>query len=130
MLERVTSLYIVAETACQDADSFYAAINRWYAGGRSARGSVTDLRDLAAMPNLEEVGIVAQELTDISALAGHPKLRKVECKHNYITDISVLAGMDHLTYVGINGNPVRDISRQWRLLPMLLIICLTQAHRL
>ena len=110
MLERVTSLYIVAETACQDADSFYAAINRWYAGGRSARGSVTDLRDLAAMPNLEEVGIVAQELTDISALAGHPKLRKVECKHNYITDISVLAGMDHLTYVGINGNPVRDIS--------------------
>lgn len=110
MLERVTSLYIVADAACPDADSFYAAISQWYAEGRSARGSVTDLRDLAAMPNLEEVGIVAQELTDISALAGHPKLNKVEFKHNYITDISVLAGMDHLTSVGINDNPVWDIS--------------------
>ena len=110
MLGQVTALYIVADAACPDADSFYAAISRWYAAGRSARGFVTDLADLAAMPNLEEVGIVAQELSDISALAGHPKLKKVECKHNYITDISVLAGMDHLTYVGINGNPVRDIS--------------------
>ena len=110
MLGQVRTLYIVADAAYPDADSFYAAINRWYAEGRSARGSVTDLSDLAAMPNLEEVGIVAQELSDISALAGHPKLKKVECKHNYITDISVLAGMDHLSYVGINGNPVRDIS--------------------
>ena len=110
MLERVTSLYIVADTAYPDADSFYAAINRWYAGGRSARGPVTDLRDLAVMPNLEEVGIVAQELTDISALAELPKLSKVEFKHNCITDISVLAGMDRLRSVGINDNPVRDIS--------------------
>ncbi len=98
MLEQVTALYIVAD------------INRWYAEGKPTRGAITDLNDLAAMPNLEQVCIVAQELTDISALAELPKLNKVELKHNYITDISVLAGMDHLTYVGINGNPVRDIS--------------------
>lgn len=110
MLDRVTAVYIVADAAYPDSDSFYAAINRWYAGGRSTRGSVTDLADLAAMPNLEEVGVVAQELSDISALAGHTKLKRVECKHNYITDISVLAGMDRLSSVGINDNPVQDIS--------------------
>ena len=110
MLEQVTALYIVADAAYPDADNFYSAINRWYAEGKPTRGAITDLNDLAAMPNLEQVCIVAQELTDISALAELPKLNKVELKHNYLTDISVLAGMDHLTYVGINGNPVRDIS--------------------
>ena len=110
MLGQVTALYIVADAAYPDADSFYPAINRWYAEGKPTRGGVTDLRDLTAMPNLERVGIVAQELSDISALAGQAKLNTVEFKHKYTTDISVLAGMDHLTSVGINDNPVRDIS--------------------
>ena len=110
MLEQVTALYIVADAAYPDADSFYAAINRWYAEGKPTRGAITDLNDLAALPNLEQVCIVAQELSDVSTLAELPRLNRVELKHNYITDISVLAGMDHLTYVGINDNPVRDIS--------------------
>ena len=110
MLQQVTAIYIVADAAYPDADSFYPAINRWYANGKLTRGPITDLSDLAAMPNLEQVCIVAQELTDISALQNHPKLNKVEFKHNYITDISVLSGMDHLSSVGINDNPVQDIS--------------------
>ena len=110
MLQQVTAIYIVADAAYPDAESFYPAINRWYANGKLTRGLITDLSDLAAMPNLEQVCIVAQELTDISALENHPKLNKVEFKHNYITDISVLSGMDHLSSVGINDNPVRDIS--------------------
>ncbi len=110
LLQQVTAIYIVADAAYPDADSFYAAVNRWYAAGRSVRGAVTDLADLAFVPNLERVGLVAQELSDISALAGHPRLSAVECKHNYITDISVLAGMERLRSVGINDNPVRDIS--------------------
>ena len=110
LLQQVSAIYLVADAAYPDADSFYAAINRWYAEGKPTRGSVTDLDDLTAMPNLERVGVVAQELTDITALADHPKLSAVEFKHNYISDISVLAGMDHLTSVGINDNPVRDIS--------------------
>lgn len=110
LLEKAAAVYIVAGEAFPDEDAFYPAISRWYAGGRTERGPVTDLSDLAAMPNLEQVCIVCQELSDISGLAGHPKLNKVELKHNYIADISVLAGMDHLTSVGINDNPVRDIS--------------------
>ncbi len=110
LLQQVHAVYLVADAAYPDADSFYAAINRWYAEGKPTRGTVTDLNDLAVLPSLERVGIVAQELTDISALTGHPKLIGVELKHNYITDISALAGMERLSSVGINDNPVRDIS--------------------
>lgn len=110
LLEQVTGIYIVADTAYPDADDFYPAIGRWYAEGQSVRGEISNLEDLRRMPNLEQVCIVAQELSDISALQAMSKLNKVEFKHNYITDIGVLAGMDHLTSVGINDNPVRDIS--------------------
>ena len=110
LLEQVTGIYIVADTAYPDADDFYPAIGRWYAQGQSVRGEISNLEDLRRMPNLEQVCIVAQELSDISALQAMSKLNKVEFKHNYITDIGVLAGMDHLTSVGINDNPVRDIS--------------------
>ena len=110
LLEQVTGIYIVADTAYPDADDFYPAIGRWYAQVQSVRGEISNLEDLRRMPNLEQVCIVAQELSDISALQAMSKLNKVEFKHNYITDIGVLAGMDHLTSVGINDNPVRDIS--------------------
>ena len=110
MLRQVNDIYIMADKAYPDSDSFYAAVDRWYAEGKPTRGTITDLSDLAAMPNLEQVCIAAQELTDISTLAALPKLKKVEFKHNYITDISVLTEMDRLTSVGINDNPVRDIS--------------------
>ena len=110
MLQQVTAVYIMANKAYPDSDSFYTAVNRWYAEGKPTRGTITDLSDLTALPNLEQVCIAAQELTDISALKDHPRLSKLECKHNYITDISVMSGMDHLSYVGINDNPVRDIS--------------------
>lgn len=110
LLPQVTGVYVVAGEAYPDSDAFYSAVNRWYAEGRSTRGSMTELTDLSMMPNLEEVCIVAQELEDISVLSSLTKLSKVELKHNYITDIAVLAGMNRLTYAGLNDNPVRDIS--------------------
>ena len=109
-LGEVTGLYIVADSAYPDADSFYPAISRWYADGMSVRGGLTDLADLALMPNVRQVCVVAQELSDISALAGLKNVDKVELKHNYIEDISALSGMDKLTSAGINDNPVRDLS--------------------
>ena len=109
-LDEVTGIYIVADQAWSDADGFYPAINQWYADGRTTRGPLTDLSDLALMPNLRQACVVAQQLEDISALSSLPALDKVEFKHNNIEDISVLAGMDRLTSVGINDNPVRDLS--------------------
>ncbi len=110
MLPLVTAVYIVADKAYPDPDSFYPAINQWYADGKPVRGTLTTLEELEPMTGLKEVCIVAQELDDISALAGMKEISKVEFKHNQITDISVLAGMTRLTSVGLNDNPVTDIS--------------------
>ena len=109
-LEDVRGIYLVAGTACADADAFYPAVSQWYAEGRPDRRTVSDLRDLALMPNLEQVCIAAEKVEDISALAGLDRLNKVEFKHNSIQDISPLAGKVHLSSVGLNENPVRDLS--------------------
>lgn len=110
MLPSVTAVYIVADKAYPDPDSFYPAINQWYADGRPVRGDLKTLEELEPMTGLDQVCIVAQELDDISVLASMKELNKVEFKHNYITDISALAGKERLTYVGINDNPVTDIA--------------------
>ena len=110
MLPSVSAVYIVADRAYPDPDSFYPAINQWYADGKPVRGTLTTLEELEPMTGLKEVCIVAQELEDISALASMKEISKVEFKHNQIRDISVLAGKTHLTSVGINDNPVTDIS--------------------
>ena len=110
MLAQVTGIYIVADAAYPDADEFYPAISRWYAEGNKVHGTLRTLEDLAGMPELAQVCVVAEELKSLAPLEGLGKLDKVECKHNYITDISVLAGMDRLTSVGINDNPVEDLS--------------------
>ena len=110
MLGEVTGIYIVADAAYPDADSFYPAVNRWYAEGRPTRGGVDDLDDCRLMPNLAQVCVAAQEIRDLSALAALENLDKVEIKHNYVSDISPLAGKLRLTSVGINDNPVTDIS--------------------
>lgn len=110
MLSDVTGIYIVADRAYADSDSFYDAISQWYASGRSIRGDLENLEELAAMPNLEQVCVVAQMLSDISTLSGMKHLNKVEFKHNSIRFISCLAGMEKLNYVGINDNPVKELS--------------------
>ena len=110
MLAQVTGIYIVADAAYPDADEFYPAISRWYAEGNKVHGTLRTLEDLAGMPELAQVCVVAEELKSLAPLEGLGKLNKVECKHNYITDINVLAGMDRLTSVGINDNPVEDLS--------------------
>lgn len=109
-LEAVSALYIVADTAYPDSDSFYEAVNRWYASEDRIRGEITSLEDLEKMPSLEEVCIVIQKIDDISVLSGLKDLSKIELKHNGITDISPVSRIEHLTSVGINDNPVRDIS--------------------
>ena len=66
-LEDVRGIYLVAGTACADADAFYPAVSQWYAEGRPDRRTVSDLRDLALMPNLEQVCVAAEKVEDISA---------------------------------------------------------------
>lgn len=109
-LAAVTELYLVADRVLTSSQEFYAAISDWYAAGRSTRGDVRTLADVALLPNLETVCVVAQELKDITALAQLPKLKKVEFKHNSILNIAVLGLHPDLVAVGLNDNPVEDLS--------------------
>ena len=110
-LAQVKALYIVSDKVLPDSDSFYASVNELYtSGGNFAHGPLASLEDLAAMPNLEQVCLAAEEIRDIEILSELDELNKVEIKHNYVEDITPLAGKEKLTSVGINDNPVEDIS--------------------
>ena len=109
-LAMIKEIYIVANSIQTSPQDFYAAINTWYAAGRSTRGSIRTLADVALMPNLKTVGVVAQELEDISALSTLTALEKVEFKHNYIRDVTTLADRPDLVSVGLNDNPVTDLT--------------------
>ena len=110
MLGDVKALYIVAGEAYPDPDSFYPAVNRWYADGSPAWDGTVSLEDARQLPNLEQVCVAAGNLSDLSPLEGLQKLNKVELKHNAVEDLSPLAGMTALTSVGVNDNPLRDLS--------------------
>ena len=60
-LEEVRGIYLVAGTPCAGEDAFYSSVDQWYADGRPDRSTVTDLADLALMPNLEPL---AQALSE------------------------------------------------------------------
>ena len=110
LLARVHGIYIVGDTACPDAESFYSAVSRWDASAASVRGMLENLEDLSLLPNLEQACVAAQQIRDISALRSLSSLNKVEFKHNEIEDITVLSDLKRLTSVGLNDNPVRDLS--------------------
>lgn len=109
-LASVGALYIVENMVLTSPREFYAAISDWYAAGRSTRGNIRTLADLELLPNVREVGVVAQELRDISALSRLRALEKVEFKHNYIHDVTTLSDCPELFSVGLNDNPVEDLS--------------------
>ena len=74
MLAQVTGIYIVADAAYPDADEFYPAISRWYAEGNKVHGTLRTLEDLAGMPELAQVCVVAEELKSLAPLEGLGKL--------------------------------------------------------
>ena len=115
MLSSVTAVYIVADKAYPDPDSFYPAINQWYADGRSTRGSLRTLGELAPMTGLEQVCIVAQELEDISALASMKQLRAYDPQA-----IENLGNFDYLdlsnptqSYDYLGGKSILSLHLAW-----------------
>lgn len=110
-LSRVTALYVLENEVYPSSESFYAAIEDWYqTTDRKGRGPVDSLADLALMPNLRILGLVAQRFTDLAPLAGLSSLEKIEFKHGAVRDLSALAGLENLAAVGLNDNPVSDLS--------------------
>lgn len=109
-LQKVETLYIVADKSYASSDEFYAAVSDWYANGRQPSGNISTLEDCSRMKNLKELCIAGEQIRDLSPLSACKKLEKIEVKHNNISDITVLGDIPTLISVGINSNPVTDIS--------------------
>lgn len=110
ILNKVESVYIVADKVYSDSDEFYAAANDWYANEKKPLGNIYTLEDCAKLKNLKQLCIVGENLADLSPLESCSKLEKIEIKNNSVSDISILGNLPNLSSVGINSNPVTDIQ--------------------
>ena len=109
-LQKVSGIYIVADTAYSNSDEFYEAVNEWYMNDRDSEGPVASLEDCSQLNNLSELCIAGNNVSDLTPLVSCGRLEKLELKHNKIPDISVLEQIPTIVSVGLNGNPVTDIS--------------------
>lgn len=107
-LALVTQIYIVRDEIYTTMDEFSRAA---FAGqDTNDRGTITNISDLAYLPNLTRVCIALEHISDISALAELEQLQKIEFAFNDIEILEALAYKDLLQEVGLNGNPLTDIS--------------------
>ncbi|MCM1262361.1 MAG: protein kinase [Butyrivibrio sp.] len=119
-LEAVTGIYIQAEQAYADEDSFYSDSGggRWYNSTQRIKGPIKELSDIKSMPNIRNVYIGGNLIEDVSPLKELQHLQVIELRDNNIQDISPLEGHKTLENVRLNGNPLEGIDVV-RTLPML-----------
>lgn len=108
-LERVTGIYINGEAILTSLDDFFQNVDNWYAEGMFY-GDISDVSDLAMMPNLRDVCIGGQYIEDISPLEKLERLQYVEFRCTEIEDISPLANKKFLRHVGFNSNKLSSIE--------------------
>ena len=110
-LENVTSIYIQGDEVYTSEDEFYKEGGTWYGSASNRiKGPITDISDLANMPNLRSVFIGGNQIEDISPLKNLKKLQKIEFRDNDIEDLSPIAGMSMLTHIDMLANPLKDIE--------------------
>lgn len=71
---------------------------------------LTDLSDLAKLPNLRKLHLYKNGIRDISALEGLTQLEGLELSGNEISDISPLSGLTNLKTLSLIHNQVNDLS--------------------
>ncbi len=108
-LRKVTQIFIVGDGICTSIEERGAARDRWFAEGER-RGTITSLKDLEQMPDLEMITIFGEQVQDISPLRNLSAVRELELGRNNISDISPLKGKERLEFIGFLDNPLTDIS--------------------
>lgn len=114
-LEDVKKIFIFEDQAYPDMDQYYVDHEAWYADDSRTHGDLTDLSDLANMPNLRVLYISATKVEDLSPLRSLDKLEEVALQDNAITDISALTEKPYLREIYLLGNELHDIEplRTW-----------------
>jgi hypothetical protein len=105
-LKEVRGLYLFGEHVYESMET----LNEISFQHRGKRGSVHSLKDLALMPNLEEVVVVYQELEDISGISVLKHLVSVDFRHTHLSDLSPLANMQFLNSVNVYETNVSDAA--------------------
>lgn len=108
-LELVTGIYINGETILTSQNEYFQNTIEWYEEGMFY-GDISDLSDLAMMPNLRDVCISGQYIEDISPLEKLERLQCIEFRCTEIEDISPLANKKFLRHVGFCGNKLSSID--------------------
>jgi hypothetical protein len=70
-----------------------------------SHNNITDLSPLAGLTNLENLNAANNEIADLKPLAGLTKLKGLYLRHNKITDFSPLTGLPKLEGFDIYGCP-------------------------
>ena len=116
-LSRVERLHIFGKQVCASDDDF------WFlgeyvmprdpaiadAGLWAQNGGIKRLDDLAALPNLRELGLYRQDIADIASLKGM-KLTALGLGYNPLTDIAPLRDIPTLTALNLSGLAVDDLG--------------------
>lgn len=108
-LKDVKEIYIFEKYAVKTEEEYYEYAYTWDERG-SMQGELTDISDLAYMPNLQNVYIGGEHITDISPLKYLDKLVLIEFRENDIEDISVLADKKYLSFIGFCNNNLKSIE--------------------
>ncbi len=91
-LKKMSAIYIRADKIYESRESYDEDF------ALSELGTVTDLSDLANMPNLHEVCICGELITDLSPLEDLQYLQSIDLSRNDgIEDLSALSGKEMLT---------------------------------
>ncbi len=111
-LERVTGIYIAGNNVYASAEEAVSEMQRIYASGGDVNiGLITQVEDLAMLPNLQDCYIMFGNITDIGPMAELEYLVNLDFRHSPIADISPLEGKDSLQRVSFSSSSqVSDIS--------------------
>lgn len=81
---------------------------RWLSVGDNV--AVTNFQVIAALTNLEDLGIQVSGLDNLAFASSLPNLRNLDCWGDAVADLAPLAGATNLQHLELNGNQVTNAA--------------------
>lgn len=107
----VTELYLFGnEVITKTEEEMDRAANGLLKTGRMKTGPIHTLADLTQLPNLQRVSVAMQQVSDLKPLAALPQLEVLVIKNNPIEDIAPLSGLKRLYRLSAFGILVKDFT--------------------
>lgn len=118
-LEGITSLMLIGDTPVSNWDDIiiygesitlgFPDMEDTSNDYTDVRGTIQNLQDIAAMPNLTELALCNQQIADLTPLVGL-RLTRLALHGNEITDLMPISTCRDLLELYISANPVENLS--------------------